>query len=58
MTVVDLDYIGVKVEDRRKAVEWLFDKYGPAGNEWEIDQLTYVKFVDDKKATYFVMRFS
>lgn len=58
MTVVDLDNIGVKVEDRHNAVEWLYNKYGPAGDEWDIDQLTYVIFADEKKATYFILRFS
>lgn len=58
MTVVDLDNIGVKVEDRRAAIDWLFERYGPAGDEWDIDELTYVIFADDKKATYFILRFS
>jgi len=58
MTVVDLDNIGVKVEDRQAAIDWLFKRYGPAGDEWDIDELTYVIFADDKKATYFIMRFS
>jgi len=58
MTVVDLDNIGVKVEDRQVAIDWLFERYGPAGDEWDIDELTYVIFADDKKATYFILRFS
>lgn len=59
MTVVNLDYIGVDVHDRREAVEWLYEQYGPARQgEWDINHLTYVKFTDDKKATYFTLRFS
>jgi len=58
MTVVDLDNIGVKLEDRRAAIDWLFERYGPAGDEWDIDKLTYVRFKNDKYATYFIMRFS
>lgn len=59
MTVVNLDYIGMDIPDRQRAVEWLYEQYGPAGQgEWEIYQLTYVTFADDKKATYFTLRFS
>lgn len=58
MTVVDLDNIGVDIPHRRKAVIWLYEKYGPAGDEWSIDKLTYVRFKNPKYATYFIMRFS
>jgi len=44
--------------DRIAAVEWLYERYGPAGGEWDIDALTYVTFENDKYATYFIMRFS
>lgn len=58
MITVNLDYIGIKVEDRVDAIWWLVERYGPAGKDWEIDQLTYVKFKNDKHATHFVLRFS
>ena len=58
MTVVDLDDIGLDVSNRRTAVMWLYEKYGPAGDEWVIDKLTYVRFKTPKYATYFIMRFS
>lgn len=59
MTVVDLDYIGIDISDRQRSVEWLYEQYGPAGQgEWKIDKLTYLTFKDDKKATYFILRFS
>lgn len=58
MTVVNLDNIGMNLQDRRKAVMWLYEKYGPAGDEWSVDKLTYVRFKTPKYATYFIMRFS
>jgi hypothetical protein len=48
----------MSIPDRQQAVEWLYEHYGPAGTEWDIDQLTYVTFENDKHATYFIMRFS
>ena len=45
-------------QDRYNAVLWLLEQYGPAGDEWTIDKLTYVKFKTPKYATYFIMRFS
>jgi len=58
MTVVDLDHIGLEVNYRRAAVEWLYNRYGPAGNIWTIEQLTFVKFKNDKDATFFVLKWS
>ena len=58
MTIVNLDYIGIAIQDRRTAVEWLYNRYGPAGDLWEIKKLTYVHFKNDKHATYFTLRFS
>jgi hypothetical protein len=29
MTVVNLDYIGMDILDRQRAVEWLYEQYGP-----------------------------
>jgi hypothetical protein len=57
-TVVNLDNIGVEIPHRREAVMWLYNKYGPAGNIWSIDQLTYVNFNNDKDATYFILKWS
>jgi hypothetical protein len=57
-TVVNLDNIGVEIPHRREAVMWLYNKYGPAGNIWSIDQLTYVNFKNDKDATYFILKWS
>lgn len=58
MTIVNLDNIGIDLQDRRAAVLWLLEQYGPAGDEWTIDKLTYVRFKTPKYATYFIMRFS
>ena len=56
MTVVDLNNIGVEIPHRREAIMWLYDKYGPAGDIWSIDQLTYVNFKNDQDATFFILR--
>ncbi len=58
MTVIDLDKIGVEIAHRREAVLWLLDRYGPAGNAWTVEKLTYVKFKNDKDATFFILRWS
>lgn len=58
MTTVNLDYIGLGIPDRQTAVMWLYDQYGPAGDLWKIDKLTYVTFKEPKHATYFTLRFS
>jgi hypothetical protein len=58
MTTVNLDHIGVEIPHRREAVMWLYNKYGPAGDVWDIDQLTYVRFKNDRDATYFILRWS
>jgi hypothetical protein len=57
-TVVNLDNIGVEIPHRREAVMWLYNKYGPAGDIWSIDHLTYVNFKNDKDATYFILKWS
>jgi hypothetical protein len=56
VTVVDLNNIGVEIPHRREAIMWLYDKYGPAGDIWSIDQLTYVNFKNDQDATFFILR--
>ena len=58
MTVVDLNNIGVEIPHRREAIMWLYNKYGPAGDIWSIDQLTYVNFKNDQDATFFILRWS
>lgn len=58
MTVVDLDHIGVEIPHRLSAINWLYNRYGPAGDVWVIDQLTYVRFKNDKDATYFILKWS
>ncbi len=56
--VINLDRIGVEIPHRIAAVMWLYNKYGPAGDIWSIDQLTYVKFKNDKDATFFILKWS
>jgi len=59
MTVVDLNKIGKTTEDRRAAVMWLVEKYGPADDGiWTVQDLSKVVFKEDKHATYFSLRFS
>lgn len=58
MTKVDLDKIGVDIDHRREAILWLLDKYGPAGDAWTVDKLTYVKFENDRDATLFILRWA
>lgn len=58
MTRIDLDHIGLDIPHRQKAVMWVCDRYGPAGDAWTIEKLTYVNFKNDKHATYFVLKWS
>jgi hypothetical protein len=58
VTTVDLDHVGVEVPHRRAAIDWLYNRYGPAGDIWSIKQLTYVNFKNDKDATFFILRWS
>lgn len=58
MTVVDLDHIGIDVDHKREAIMWLFNRYGPAGDAWTVDRLTYIKFKNDRDATFFVLKWS
>jgi hypothetical protein len=59
MIKINLNNIGKDTRSRMRAVEWLCERYGPPGQgEWDIDKLSFVTLADDKKATYFVMRFS
>lgn len=58
MTTVDLDNIGLDIPHRQAAVMWLLDRYGPAGDAWTVEKLTYVKFKNDKDATLFILRWS
>lgn len=59
MTVVDLNKIGKTTEDRRTAVMWLYNKYGPADHDiWTVQDLSKIVFKEDKHATYFVLSFS
>lgn len=58
MTTVDLNHIGVEISRRKAALRWLLNTYGPAGDTWSIDQLTYVKFKNDRDATLFILKWS
>lgn len=58
MIEVDLVNIGLDISHRRAAVKWLLDRYGPAGDAWTVEKLTYVKFKNDKDAILFILRWS
>jgi hypothetical protein len=59
MTVVDLNKIGKTIEERRAAVMWLLEKYGPSSEgQWKVKGLSQVVFKNDKHATYFSLRWS
>ena len=59
MTVVDLDNIGVKQIDKSKLINWCYDKYGPASEKrWNLCDLRYVHFANDRDATLFILTWS
>lgn len=41
--------------DRRQAVNWLFERYGPCGDRWTIKDLTYIEFRKDRDADLFLL---
>lgn len=53
MTVVNLNKL--KVNDPRKAINWLLETWGPAGDRWTLKDLSYVEFRKDRDATLFLV---
>lgn len=45
-------------KDRRAAINWLFETFGPSGDRWAIRNLTYVDFKKDRDATLFILHWS
>lgn len=41
--------------DRRLAVNWLVERYGPHGDRWTIKDLTYVQFRKERDADLFLL---
>lgn len=62
MKLVDLGQIAQfkndPQRDRREAINWLYETYGPAGDRWTLKDLTYVEFRKDRDADLFVLRWS
>lgn len=58
MTRVDLNHMRLDIPHRQNAVEWLYNQYGPAGDDWTIEKLTYVNFKNSKNATHFILKWS
>lgn len=59
MTEIDLQHIGLSIPYRWEALKWIENNYGTVdqGN-WEIVDLRYVKFKEDKHATLFILRWT
>jgi hypothetical protein len=59
MTIIDLNKIGKTPEERRGAIQWLLNKYGPSSEgQWKVKGLSQVVFKNDKDATFFILRWS
>jgi hypothetical protein len=60
MTQIDLNYIGTDLFQRKKAIKWLLENYGPISEgRWKIDRnLTYINFANEKHATFFILKWS
>ncbi len=56
MTVVNLN--NIKTNDVRKAVNWLCQTLGPAGDRWTIKNLSIVEFRKERDATLFLLHWS
>ncbi len=56
MTVVDLSKI--KIKDPVRAIKWIVDTWGPAGDRWMLKDLCYVEFKKDRDATLFLIHWS
>ena len=53
MTSINLN--NIKTNDVRKAINWLFETYGPAGDRWMVKDLTVVTFRKERDATLFLL---
>jgi hypothetical protein len=56
MTVVDLSKI--KVNDSRKAINWLLETWGPMGDRWTCKDLSRIEFRKERDATLFLLHWS
>lgn len=56
MTRVNLTRI--KTNDARKAINWLVETFGPAGDRWTLKDLSYVDFRKERDATLFLIHWS
>jgi hypothetical protein len=56
MTIINLN--NIKTNDARKAVNWLYETFGPAGDRWTMKDLTYVEFRKERDATLFLIHWS
>lgn len=53
MTRIDLSTI--KVGDVPKAILWLVETWGPAGDRWTLKNLSYIEFRKDRDASLFLI---
>lgn len=56
MTRVNLS--NLRTNDTRKAINWLVETWGPAGDRWTLKDLSYVEFRKDRDATLFLLHWS
>ena len=59
MIEVDLENIGFDMDQKHKAIEWLYCQYGSINEGlWKLKGLRYVYFKEPKHATHFVLRWA
>jgi hypothetical protein len=56
MTKVNLN--NINTNDVRKAINWLYETWGPAGDRWTLKDLTYVEFRKERDATLFLIHWT
>jgi hypothetical protein len=44
--------------DRRLAINWLIERYGPHGDRWTLKNLEEIEFRKDRDATLFLLHWS
>lgn len=44
--------------DRRQAINWLIERYGPHGDRWTVKGLEEIEFRKERDATLFLLHWS
>jgi len=58
MTVIDLEKLEGMPQHRMDSLLWLYSNIGPAGDEWDISELRYVRFKHSQHATDYLLRWA